>query len=77
MKSNKFMINKDMKKYILKNFILVNDQEIKNSDVLIINDKIERIDSSIDIKERCIEIVGEGKYLFPAIIIALYTTILT
>jgi len=57
-----------MKKYILKNFTLVNEQEIKNSDVLIVNDKIERIDSCIDIKERCIEIVGEGKYLFPGVI---------
>ena len=57
-----------MQKYLFKNIQLVNEGKIRVADVLIKDDRIERIDSSIDSKARLTEINGEGKYLFPGAI---------
>ena len=57
-----------MQKYLFKNIQVVNEGKIQVADVLIIDERIERIDASIDSKARLTEINGEGKYLFPGAI---------
>jgi dihydroorotase len=57
-----------MRKYHFKNISLVNEGNIINSDVLIENGRIERIDKNISTKGAVIEINGEGKHLLPGII---------
>lgn len=56
----------DMQKYLIKNIQVVNDGNIRTSDVLIKNGRIERLDGQIN--TNAIEINGEGKYLFPGCI---------
>ena len=57
-----------MQKYLFKNISIVNEGEIKISDVLIEGDRIKRIDHNISIKGNAIEIDGENKHLFPGVI---------
>jgi dihydroorotase len=57
-----------MQKYLFKNIQVVNEGKIKCLDVLINGERIERIDSTIDIKGNVIEINGQGKHLFPGVI---------
>ncbi len=58
-----------MQKYLIKNIQLVNEGKIINADVLITNGRIDTISSQIsNTGGNCIEINGEGKYLFPGVI---------
>jgi dihydroorotase len=57
-----------MQKYLFKNIRVVNEGKILNSDVLVVNDRIERIDNSIQAKGNAEEIDGSGKFLFPGAI---------
>lgn len=54
--------------YHIKQVNLVNEGRISTVDVLIRNERIERIDPSFDVPFKTIEINGEGKYLFPGVI---------
>ena len=56
-----------MQKYLIKNIQVVNEGSIKTSDVLISNERIEKIGSAIS-SPAAKEINGEGKYLFPGAI---------
>jgi dihydroorotase len=60
-------IGQDMQKYLIKNIQVVNEGTITTADLLIKNGRISRISSSID-EKNCVEIIGEGKYLFPGCI---------
>lgn len=53
---------------LIKNAQLVNEGKIVTSDLLIKNDRIERIDNSISVKERVEEIQASGLFLMPGII---------
>ncbi len=57
-----------MQKYLFKNIQVVNEGKIKTLDVLTAGERIERIDSTIDVKEKVTEINGEGKHLLPGVI---------
>lgn len=57
-----------MQKYLFKDIQVVNEGKIKTQDVLVSNNRIERIDNSIDIKSAAAEIIGTGKHLFPGVI---------
>ncbi|MBM3416772.1 MAG: dihydroorotase [Bacteroidetes bacterium] len=58
-----------MQKYLIKDIQIVNEGQIRNADVLIKNGRIENVLSQISrINTDCIEINGEGKYLFPGCI---------
>ena len=57
-----------MQKYLFKNIQVVNEGKIKTSDVLVCNERIERIDAQIESKGKLTEINGEGKYLMPGAI---------
>jgi dihydroorotase len=58
-----------MQKYLIKNINLVNEGRIKNADVLISNERIEKIAPAIgQIDSSYTEINGEGKYLLPGCI---------
>jgi dihydroorotase len=57
-----------MQKYLFKNIQVVNEGKIKSLDILTNCERIERIDSSIDVKGNVVEINGEGKHLFPGVI---------
>ena len=57
-----------MQKYLLKQISVVNENKIEKKDIYIKNGRIERIDNSIDVKEKVDEINGEGKHLFPGVI---------
>jgi dihydroorotase len=58
-----------MQKYLIKDIRVVNEGRIINADVLIKNGRIEKILSQISqVSTDCIEINGEGKYLFPGCI---------
>ncbi len=56
-----------MKEILLKNALLVNEGEIRETDVLLRGDKIERIDTDIDAKDADVVDI-EGSYLLPGII---------
>lgn len=56
-----------MKSYLIKNASLINEGEITQKDVLIKDERIERIDSSISLKNATI-IDAEGAYLMPGAI---------
>lgn len=53
---------------IIRNATLVNEGKIFNADVLMKNERIERIDSGFDVKFQAEEIDAEGKYLLPGLI---------
>lgn len=57
-----------MQKYLIKNIQVVNEGEIKTADVLINNDRIEKIQPGITTEFAATEINGEGKYLLPGVI---------
>ena len=57
-----------MQKYLLKQISLVNENKIEKKDIFIKNGRIERIDNSIDVKEKVVEVNGENKHLFPGVI---------
>ena len=57
-----------MQKYLFKDIFIVNEGKIACSDVLVINDRIEKISPGINIKGNVVEIMGENKHLFPGLI---------
>ena len=58
-----------MQKYLIKNINIVNEGRIQTGDVLIAQERIERIDSRIArVDSHYTEINGEGKYLLPGCI---------
>jgi len=58
-----------MQKYLIKNINVVNEGKIETLDVLIVNERIERIAPQISqINEDYTEINGEEKYLLPGVI---------
>ena len=57
-----------MQKYLFKNIQVVNEGKIITLDVLTSGQHIERVDTSITVKEKVTEINGEGKYLLPGVI---------
>ncbi|MFL5788280.1 MAG: dihydroorotase [Flavisolibacter sp.] len=57
-----------MQKYLIKNINMVNEGAIKNVDVLISDERIERIDPNITVNYKVQEINGAGKYLLPGAI---------
>ncbi len=57
-----------MQKYLFKNISVVNEGVIKQQDVLVEGERIEKIGGNISIKGNAIEINGDGKYLFPGVI---------
>lgn len=62
-------MKQDMQKYLIKNIQIVNEGSIINADVLITNGRIDTILPQIaNAGGNCIEINGEGKYLFPGCI---------
>ncbi|HQV55196.1 MAG TPA: dihydroorotase, partial [Chitinophagaceae bacterium] len=62
-------MKQDMQKYLIKNIHIVNEGSIINADVLITNGRIDTILPQIaNAGGNCIEINGEGKYLFPGCI---------
>jgi len=57
-----------MAKYLIKNATIVNEGKIFQADVLVKNQRIEKIAPSISTQENVIEINAEGKYLIPGVI---------
>lgn len=57
-----------MQIYLLKNIHVVNEGQTITSDVLIKNQRIEKIAGQIQTNANVIEIDGEGKYLLPGVI---------
>jgi dihydroorotase len=57
-----------MQKYLFKDIQVVNEGKIKTCDVLTDGERIERIDSNIELKANVTEINGTGKHLFPGVI---------
>jgi dihydroorotase len=57
-----------MQKYLIKSINIVNEGSIATADVLIANERIEKIAQRIANSSSAIEINGEGKYLLPGCI---------
>lgn len=57
-----------MSKTIIKNAFVVNEGKVESKDVLIINDRIDKVATSITVDGSIEEIDGSGKYLFPGVI---------
>lgn len=57
-----------MQNYLFKDIQVVNEGKIKCTDVLINGERIEKIDSNINVKNKVTEINGENKHLFPGVI---------
>ena len=57
-----------MQKYLFKDILIVNEGKIAHTDLMVVNERIEKISPSINVKEKVIEIHGENKHLFPGII---------
>lgn len=57
-----------MSDYIIRNASVINEGKIISSDILIRGKRIERIDSSFDVKFKVEEIDADGLYLMPGII---------
>lgn len=57
-----------MQSYLFKHISVVNENNISEKDVYIKNGRIEKIADQIQVKEKVIEINGEGKHLFPGAI---------
>ena len=57
-----------MQKYLIHNIQVVNEGKIEVMDVLIENGRIEKLASSIQVRDAVQEINGEGKYLLPGVI---------
>lgn len=57
-----------MQKYLFKNILTVNDGKTAYSDVLVKNERIEKIGTGISEKGNVTEINGDGMHLFPGVI---------
>ncbi|GBL34830.1 dihydroorotase [Filimonas sp.] len=57
-----------MKNYILRNVEVVNEGSITRKDVYIKNNRFEKIEGTVAVKERAEEVNGEGLYLIPGLI---------
>jgi len=57
-----------MQRYLIKNISIINEGEIRNSDILFDNERIEKIGIISEFKGAVSEIDGSGKYLIPGII---------
>lgn len=57
-----------MQKYLIKNIQVVNEGRIQTMDVLLANERIEKIAPNISTRDNVEEIDGEGKYLLPGVI---------
>ena len=57
-----------MQKYLFKNIQIVNEGKIRVLDILIADERIEKIASNIHCKEKVVEINGEEKFLLPGVI---------
>jgi dihydroorotase len=57
-----------MQKYLFKNILVVNEGKIDHKDVLIVGERIEKIDNNLSEKGNVVEIDGENKHLFPGVI---------
>lgn len=57
-----------MKPFLIKNAQVVNEGKIFNADVLVKNQRIEKVASNIQTVESCIEINAENKFLLPGVI---------
>ncbi len=57
-----------MQKYLFKDIQVVNEGKIKILDVLTHGDRIEKIETQINVKGRVAEIFGEGRFLLPGAI---------
>ncbi len=57
-----------MQNTLFKNISVVNEGKIFTSDVYVKNQRIEKVDSDISVKERTLEIAGDGLYLLPGAI---------
>lgn len=57
-----------MQKYLIRNIHIVNEGTITIADILLADGKIEKIGTQLNEPAACIEINGEGKYLFPGCI---------
>ena len=57
-----------MQNYVLKNISVVNEGKIEQKDVYLKNGRIERMGKHLGIRERVLEIDGEGLHLFPGVI---------
>ena len=57
-----------MQKYLIKNIQVVNEGRIEALDVLVQNERIDRIAANISVDGAVTEIMGEGKYLLPGAI---------
>jgi dihydroorotase len=57
-----------MQKYLFKNISVVNEGEIVKTDVLVVGERIERIDQQLQANGNVKEIDGEEKFLLPGII---------
>ena len=58
----------DSSQFLIKNGLLINDGSIKESDILIKNGRIDRIDNSISAKVNVNTIDAAGAYLIPGVI---------
>ena len=58
-----------MQNYLIKNIQIVNEGQINNADLLIKNGRIEKIQPQLSAEKiNCVEIDGEGRFLFPGCI---------
>jgi len=57
-----------MQSFLFKNILLVNDGKTIVTDLLTKGERIEKLAPSIQPKSACIEINGDGKWLFPGVI---------
>jgi dihydroorotase len=57
-----------MQKYVIKKIQVVNEGSIQTADILLEDERIEKIAPNISVKSKVQEINGEGKYLLPGVI---------
>ena len=57
-----------MQKYLFKDILIVNEGKIDCADVLVKDERIEKIGYAINEKGKVTEILGENKHLFPGVI---------
>ncbi|MDQ6843703.1 MAG: amidohydrolase family protein, partial [Bacteroidota bacterium] len=57
-----------MQNYLFKQISIVNEGKTEEKDIYLKNGRIERIGNGLQVKERAVEIEGDGKHLFPGAI---------
>jgi len=57
-----------MSNYVIRNAQIINEGQIRTSDLLVKGNRIERIDPSFDVKFKATEVDAAGNYLMPGII---------